>query len=109
MDFVKAFFKNPGSDPVQVKTRPSRKAMADQVGGAYYQQKIKLSTGKTIELFYYQLAVSKLMDYNFSICPTEDKRTWIDISGPALVVGEDMTDADLTAEELKELFRVPYE
>lgn len=110
MKSYKAYFKKPGQDPVEIRTRPDVNSVYNKVGGAYYKEHIRLSNGKEIELFYYQMSVRENMEYNFTICPTEDKRTWIDICGPVLVTADVIgSDLQLTAEEMKELFRVPYE
>lgn len=104
-----SLFKMPGEDPVIVWSKPNPKSIIDKVGGAFYRTDIQLSTGKKVVLFYYQMSVRDGCEYNFTICPTEDKRTWIDICGPVLVMAPDDADLDLEVEECEELFRVPYE
>lgn len=103
---LKGVFKQPGQDPITVRTRPTMSGIVDKVGGAYYSITIKLTTGKCVTVYYYQYADTK-RKYNFTICPTPDRKTWIDICGPVLVLG--IGDLTLTDQEAAELFVVPYE
>lgn len=102
----KALFKEPGKDPETIEIRPTVGDVSEKVGGAYYIIRIRLTTGTEIELFYYQLSDLKL-EYHFTIMPTPDKRTWVDICGPVLIFVNG--DQDLTDDERAELFKVPYE
>ena len=102
----KALFKEPGNVPKYIQVRPTLKDISDKVGGAFYRLTIQLSTGLKIDLYYYQLADLK-RDYHFTIMPTPDKRTWIDICGPVLIFTDG--DRELTEKETAELFAVPYE
>ena len=104
-----SLFKAPGHDAVVIWSKPNPKSIIDQVGGAFYRQDIQLTSGKRVVLFYYQMSVREGCEYNFTICPTEDKRTWIDICGPVLIMAPDELDLELTEEEAAELFRVTYD
>lgn len=108
---MKAYMKQPGQDPEVINLNAAHpKEIISKVGGAFYRTPIQLSTGKVVELFSYQMAIREGLEYNFSICPTDDKRTWIDISGPVLVTSRNIQgDLELLEEEEKEIFRVPYE
>lgn len=106
---IRALFKAPEQDPVIVDTVPSEKTIIGSLGGAYYKQDIQLSTGKMVTMFYYQMSVRNNLKYNFTICPTDDKRTWIDICGAVLVFGSGNSDIYLTKDEINELFKIPYE
>ena len=75
--------------------------------------RIKTTTGKPIVIFTGSSATPANSNYNFTICPTIDKRTWIDIHGNAIICGrnerEQLTECNLSPEELGELLAVPYE
>lgn len=103
---LKGVYKQPDQPHVSVRTRPTMSGIADKVGGAYYSICLQLTTGKTVTVYYYQFADTK-KKYNFTICPTPDKRTWIDICGPVLVLG--VGDLTLTDQEAAELFQCPYD
>lgn len=103
---LKGIYKQPGQNPITVSTRPTMSGISDKVGGAYYSICIQLTTGKVVTVYYYQFSDTK-HEYNFTICPTPDKRTWIDICGPVLVLG--VGDLALTDQEAAELFKCPYE
>lgn len=74
--------------------------------------RIQTTTGKRVVIFTGSSATPANSKYNFTICPTTDRRTWIDIHGNALICGrneqEQLTECNLTAEELTELLAVPY-
>ena len=76
-----------------------------------YTVKLLLTTGKKIVIIYPQNQPNE--KYNFTICPTEDKNHFIDINGNVIVCGRADDDrligVQLTEDELKELFRCPYE
>lgn len=111
MKVIKALTKKPGQDPVEKIFRPSLKNIDKLIGGPMYTVKLLLTTGKKIVIIYPQDQPNK--KYNFTICPTEDKNHFIDINGNVIVCGRADDDrligVQLTEDELKELFRCPYE
>ena len=70
-----------------------------------------IAEGKKMVIIYPQDQPNE--KYNFTICPTEDKNHFIDINGNVIVCGRADDDrligVQLTEDELKELFRCPYE
>lgn len=110
---IKSYIKTPENDPVRVTCSTLIRDIDKKVGGPYHSIQLKLTTGKNVVLFYDQNHLEHNRRYNFTICPTPDKRTWIDLYGPVLVEGFDdedrLTDIELTDDEMTELFVVPYE
>lgn len=111
MKVIKALTKKPGQDPAEKIFRPSLKNIDKLIGGPMYTVKLLLTTGKKIVIIYSQNQPNE--KYNFTICPTEDKNHFIDINGNVIVCGRADDDrligVQLTEDELKELFRCPYE
>ena len=109
---IKAYIKTPENEPVRVTCSTLIRDIDKKVGGPARMTQLKLSTGKNVVVISDQNAIQRGRRYNFTICPTEDRRTWIDVIGPVLVEGYDqdnnLVDIELTDEEMKELFRVPY-
>lgn len=110
---IVSYIKTPENNPERVTCQTNVRAIDQKVGGPFHSIKIKLSTGKNVVLFYDQNGIQRGRSYNFTICPTTDRRTWIDLYGPVLVEGFDqddrLIDIELTPEESKELFKVPYD
>ena len=111
MNNIKAIIKKPDQDPVEKIFRPNLKNIDKLIGGPMYTIKLMLTSGKKIVIIYPQDQPN--MKYNFTICPIEDKKSFIDINGNVIVCGRDDDDrligVQLTEEEQKELFRNPYE
>ena len=111
MKVIKALLKKPDQDPVEKVFRPNLMNLDKLTGGPMYTLKLTLTSGKKIVIIYPQDQPNK--KYNFTICPVEDKKSFVDINGNVVVCGR--TDDDrligvqLTEEEQKELFRCPYE
>jgi len=111
MNQIKALTKKPGQRAVGKIFRPSLKTLDKLTGGPMYTLKITLTTGKKIVVIYPQDQPHH--KYNFTICPVEDKKSFVDINGPVVVCGRADDDrligVQLTEEEQEELFRQPYE
>lgn len=79
-------------------------------GGPPFVFRVKLTTGTVCVVIMSSETGRK---YNFTVCPTIDRKTWIDVTGPAIVCGadenEDLADITLTDAEMNELFKMPYE
>lgn len=110
---IVSYIKTPENDPERVTCQTNVRAIDKKVGGPFHSLQIRLTTGKNVVLFYDQNGIQRGRRYNFTICPTTDRRTWIDLYGPVLVEGFDqddrLIDIELTPEEQKELFAVPYD
>ena len=108
---IKALIKKPDQDPVEKIFRPNLMNFDKIIGGPMYTLKIQLTSGKKIVIIYPQEQPNK--KYNFTICPVEDKKSYIDINGNVIICGrrddDQLTGVQLTEDELKELFRNPYE
>ena len=105
--------KRPEQDPENKRVVMMLKNLHDIIGGPVYSVKLKLRTGTRVAVFYGQNATPSDSAYNFTICPTEDPRTWIDIFGPAIITGRNHnTDAllhiTLTDDERREIYKTPY-
>ena len=109
---IQAYLKTPENDPVRVTCSPLIRDIDRKVGGPHRMTQLRLSSGKNVVIISDQNAIQRGRRYNFTICPTPDRRTWIDIIGPVLIEGFDqddrLTDIELTADEMAELFKVPY-
>ena len=108
---IKSIIKKPDQEPFEKIFRPNLKNIDKLIGGPMYTIKLMLTSGKKIVIIYPQDQPN--MKYNFTICPIEDKKSFIDINGNVIVCGRDDDDrligVRLTEEEQKELFRNPYE
>lgn len=111
MKVVKALLKKPDQEPVEKIFRPSLKNIDRLIGGPMYTLKLTLTSGKKIVVIYHQDQPNQ--KYNFTICPVEDKRSYVDINGNVIICGrmddDRLTGVQLTEDEQKELFRCPYE
>lgn len=111
MNNIKAIIKKPDQDPVEKIFRPNLKNIDKLIGGPMYTLKIQLTSGKKIVVIYPQEQPTK--KYNFTICPVEDKTSFVDMNGTVIICGRADDDrligVELTEEERKELFRNPYE
>ncbi|MBO7206370.1 MAG: hypothetical protein J6W10_02015 [Kiritimatiellae bacterium] len=111
MKFIKAYVKKPEKEPEEKIFRPNLQNISKLIGGPMYTLKIQLTTGKKIVVIYNQFQPTGI--YNFTICPTEDKKSFVDITGTVIVCGRTEDDRliglDLDPEEQKEIFRQPYE
>lgn len=108
---ITGYIKRPGEDPERGKIDPSLKWMTKTLGGAVGAVQVKLTSGTDISIMVNSSIFA--LPYNFTVCPTIDKRTWIDIVGPCVIVGRDaaanMVSVDLSEKEIAELISYPYE
>lgn len=111
MKSIKALTKKPNQEPEVKIFRPNLKNIDKLTGGPMYTIRMMLTTGKKIVIIYPQDQPNQ--KYNFTICPTEDRKSFIDINGPVIVCGRSDDDrligVELTEAEKKEIFRCPYE
>lgn len=110
---IKGYIKRPDKDPERVAVDHSLKWMSNVVGGPVGAIKIKLRSGKDISLMINSSGTFFGLPYNFTVCPTIDKKTYFDIVGPCVIVGRDDNDnivsVDLDDKDLSELISYPYE
>ncbi len=105
--------KRPEEKPKDKRVVMKLKNLHEIIGGPVYSVKLKLTSGTRIAVFYGQDATPTTAEYNFTICPTEDPRTWIDINGPAIITGrnhvtDELLNVTLTDDDRKELYKTPY-
>lgn len=110
---ITGYIKRPGEDPERGKIDPSLKWMTKTLDGPVGAVQVKLTSGTEISIMVNSSAAFFALPYNFTVCPTIDKRTWIDIVGPCVIVGRDaaanMVSVDLDEKEIAELISYPYE
>lgn len=112
----KALYKRPGKKP-EVRYISNSPAKIDSlVGGHFEPLKLKLypyESAPQVTIFFFAEAVIMREDYNFTIIvDLNDKKTWLDLSGPVVVFGrkdDELCDIDLTEDDMKWLFQEPYE
>lgn len=93
---------------------PSLKRISKLLDGPPFAIRLKLSTGRRVVVMSASGATQAGKEYNFTICPIDDKKSWIDISGPAIIAGrddktDDLRTVELTDEEFAEIYKKPYE
>lgn len=103
----------PRKKPEEHRYQVSLKNLDRDLGSQPDFLPIVLRSGKKISVVLGSDALADGKEYNFTICVVpEDKKTYIDIFGDALVFGrsedEEFLDCELTEEEKKELFSYPY-
>ena len=108
------YFVEPGKKPKRKKFLPTLKNLDRDLDGQPESLRIRLTTGKPVVVFDSMDSALKGKDYNFTIAVMpEEKKTWIDISGEAIIFGRDdddnLIDLELTDAELKELVSWPYD
>lgn len=111
---IKGYWIKPGRKPEKHRFLPTLKNLDRDVDGQPEMLKVRLTTGKAIVIVDSMDSAMKGKNYNFTITVVPDnKKSWIDITGDALVFGRDdddnFTDVELTDAEIKELVSYPYE
>ncbi|MBR5013478.1 MAG: DUF3846 domain-containing protein [Bacteroidales bacterium] len=108
-----AYRKEPEKEPEQIRIESILGKMTGLVGGPLFMVRVTLTTGKRVVIIQDQDATRKGKDYNFTLQPTPDRRTWIDFYGSILICGraadDEFEDLELTSDELDELITIPYE
>ena len=112
---VRGYWIKPGQKkPERHRFLPTLKNLDRDVDGQPEMLKVRLTTGKAIVIVDSMDSAMKGKDYNFTIaCVPGNKKSYIDITGDALIFGRDdddnFTDVELTDKEIDELISHPYD
>jgi len=111
---IKGYWIKPGKAPEKHRFLPSLANLNRDLDGQPEMLKVRLTSGKAIVIVDSMDSAMKGKDYNFTITVVPDnKKSWIDITGDALIFGRDdddnFTDVELTDKEIKELISHPYD
>lgn len=114
MKKYKVIYKQPGKEPVFEFFSNGLGFLDSKLGGKPMALRILTEDEKKIVIFINETAVIQKLDYNFTlmVCP-EEKKSWIDVIGSAIIFGRDdddnILDCPLTLEEAAELMQEPYD
>lgn len=115
MNILNCYKIEPKKKLKKFRTVDTLESIENAVGGIPEFVKVKLRSGKQISIVFDSapMSLANLKDYNFTLCVVpEDKKTWLDFSGPVLIMGrsdDNLIDIELEEEEIDELISRPYD